>query len=173
MVIWLYMHINFLIVDILTSFIPMEFLPLCILTWVILNVASTISPFELNPGFFRWGYALPAHEVYQVLVQIWGDGCESQLYRALPILFSWWIAGLVFVVIAMRHRYQTAVAAEDAAVAARHTSQIESSGKEGPSPSRDSSMQEIIPWGRRSTVEASQMEQAAYGPSYPTSFVQE
>ncbi|KAJ5653305.1 nitrosoguanidine resistance protein SNG1 [Penicillium lividum] len=68
MITWLFMHINFLIVDSLTAFIPMQFLPFCILTWVILNVASSISPFELSPGFFRWGYALLAHEVYQVLV---------------------------------------------------------------------------------------------------------
>ncbi|EYE98311.1 SNG1 family protein [Aspergillus ruber CBS 135680] len=169
MIIWLYMHINFLIVDILTSFVSLRFMPFCILTWVIMNVASTISPFELNPGFFRWGYALPAHEVYQVLVQVWSDGCENQLYRALPILFSWWIAGIVFVVIAMRHRCQTAVAAEEAAAAAKKKEKdILQTNL-----SRGSSTQDIIPWDRQDTVEASHTEQAAYGPSYHTPFVRE
>ncbi|KAF7182453.1 hypothetical protein CNMCM7691_002023 [Aspergillus felis] len=111
MAIWLYMHINFLLVDVTTAFVPLEFLPFCILTWVIINVSSTISPFELNPGFFHWGYALPSHELYQVLVQIWSDGCENQLYHALPIMFSWWVVGLVAVVFANRHRCEMAVKA--------------------------------------------------------------
>ncbi|ODM20708.1 hypothetical protein SI65_03761 [Aspergillus cristatus] len=167
MIIWLYMHINFLIVDILTSFVPLQFIPFCILTWVIINIASTISSFELNPGFFRWGYALPAHEVYQVLVQIWSDGCENQLYRALPILFSWWIAGIVLVVIAMRHRCQSAVAAEETAAAAKEKDISQTNL------SRDSSTQEIIPRDRQDTVEVSQIERTAYWPSYPTPFVRE
>lgn len=116
MIIWLYMHINFLIMDILTTFIPMQFMPFCVLTWAILNVASTISPFELSLGFFHWGYALPVHETYQVLVQIWSDGCDSQLHRALPIMFSWWIVALATATFSVHYRCNTAVAAEHAAM---------------------------------------------------------
>ncbi|KAL4949542.1 hypothetical protein BDW69DRAFT_174211 [Aspergillus filifer] len=89
--IWLYGHINFLLIDTLTGYIQMHFMPFAILTWVIINVASTIGPLELSPGFFKWGYALPGHEVYEILVQIWSGGCVNRLYRALPILFSWWV----------------------------------------------------------------------------------
>ncbi|KAJ5826769.1 hypothetical protein N7447_003532 [Penicillium robsamsonii] len=110
---WLLMHINFLFFDITTAFIPIQFMPFIVLTWVILNVASTISPFELNPGFFRWGYALPSHEAYQVLIQIWSGGCNNQLYRALPIMFSWWIVGVSIAVYAMKYRCKTAVAAQE------------------------------------------------------------
>ncbi|KAJ5493820.1 hypothetical protein N7463_009907 [Penicillium fimorum] len=39
--------------DITTAFVPIQFMPFIVLTWVILNVASTISPFELNLGFFH------------------------------------------------------------------------------------------------------------------------
>ncbi|CAI7578908.1 unnamed protein product [Penicillium palitans] len=98
---WLLMHINFLFFDITTAFIPIQFMPFIVLTWVILNVASTISPFELNPGFFRWGYALPSHEAYQVLIQIWSGGCNNRLYRALPIMFSWWVVGVPIAVTAV------------------------------------------------------------------------
>ena len=111
---WLLMHVNFLFFDITTAFIPIQFMPFIVLTWVILNVASTISPFELNPGFFRWGYALPSHEAYQVLIQIWSGGCNNRLYRALPIMFSWWIVGVPIAVYAMQHRCRTAVAAQEA-----------------------------------------------------------
>lgn len=112
-IIWLLMHINFLFFDITTAFIPIQFMPFIVLTWVILNVASTISPFELNPGFFRWGYALPSHEAYQVLIQIWSGGCNNRLYRALPIMFSWWIVGVPIAVYAMQHRCKTAVASQE------------------------------------------------------------
>lgn len=170
MAIWLYMHINFLIIDSLTSFIPMHFLPFCILTWVIVNVASTISPFELNPGFFRWGYALPAHELYQVLVQIWSDGCDNQLYRALPIMFSWWLASLVIVVIAMRHRCSVALGGEE--TMAKSARDDKDNHGEAPPPSRHSSTQATIPRQRQNTVESMQLERIAYGPNYPTPLVQ-
>ena len=85
---WLYMHINFLVMDsCATAFVPLSFMSFFALTWVVLNVTSTIVPFELSPAFFRWGYALPAHETYQILVQIWSRGGYHRLFRALPILF--------------------------------------------------------------------------------------
>jgi hypothetical protein len=169
MAVWLYMHINFLAIDSLTVFVPMQFLPFCILTWVIINVASTISPLELSPGFFRWGYALPSHELYQVLVQIWSDGCDNQLYRALPIMFSWWTAGLGVVVIATRHRCKAAITAEK--TMAKSGGNNEDNEREAPPPSRHSSTQAIVSRQRRNTVESIELERIAYGPSYPTPLV--
>ncbi|RAL12239.1 uncharacterized protein BO97DRAFT_443259 [Aspergillus homomorphus CBS 101889] len=111
MAVWLDMHINFQIVDVLTAYVPMQFMPFCILPWAIVSVASTVSPFEMQPGFFRWGYALPAHELYQVLVQIWSHGCESQLRTALPVLFSWWVVSAGSGIAATHRRCRIAVAA--------------------------------------------------------------
>ncbi|KAK1140674.1 hypothetical protein N8T08_009987 [Aspergillus melleus] len=177
MAIWLYMHINFLIMDILTTFVPMQFMPFCVLTWVIVNVASTISPFELSPGFFRWGYALPAHETYQVLVQIWSNGCDDQLYRALPVMFSWWVVALGTVIFSVRHRCNAAVAAERAALqpaSRRASKESESSspckldGETERQPgTRNSSVDQILPQRRRDTAESIRLEQLAYGPSFP------
>ncbi|KAJ5186477.1 hypothetical protein N7449_011241 [Penicillium cf. viridicatum] len=104
MLIWLGMHLNFLIVDSVTAVLPMKFMPFFILTWILTNVASTLSPFELSPGFYRIGYALPAHQIYQVLVDIWTHGCNPTLYRSLPILFSWWLVGIFAFLAAMRRR---------------------------------------------------------------------
>ncbi|KAJ9607400.1 hypothetical protein H2200_008473 [Cladophialophora chaetospira] len=94
MVLWLLMHIHFLILDAATAFLPLPALPFFILTWIIINITSSISPFEVNPGFYRLGYVLPANEAYTVLTDIWSRGNVPRLYRALPILFSWWIAGI-------------------------------------------------------------------------------
>lgn len=104
MVIWLAMHISYLFYDITTACLPLIFVPVIVLTTILISISSTISPFELSAGFYRWGYALPGHELYQVLVQIWTDGCDNHLYRALPILFSWWIVFLVIAPAAMRYR---------------------------------------------------------------------
>lgn len=162
MIIWLYMHINFLTVDVLTAFVPMQFLPFCILTWVIVSVASTISPFELNPGFFRWGYALPAHETYQVLVQIWSDGCQDQSYRALPIMFSWWIVGVVAVIYATYYRRQ---------IALREQREVElpEGNKSNLNPS--SSLSDARAIERQNLIEPLRLERSVYGPSYPTPYV--
>ncbi|KAL4996775.1 hypothetical protein BDV10DRAFT_195685 [Aspergillus recurvatus] len=88
MAIWLAMHVHFLSIDFGTSVIPMSFLPFFILTWIILNVSSTIGPFELSPGFYHIGY-------------IWTDGCNQHKYRALSILWCEWIVALVLVVVGM------------------------------------------------------------------------
>ncbi|KAE8346121.1 hypothetical protein BDV24DRAFT_158918 [Aspergillus arachidicola] len=170
MIIWLFMHINFLVVDILTTFIPMQFLPFCVLTWVIVNVASTISPFELSPGFFRWGYALPAHETYQVLVQIWSDGCNGQLYRALPILFGEWVLGVIIVIFSVQYRCKTATSAEQADLPDKDT------GKHNHiSPPIDGHVSpqstENVMCSGQNPAESVRLERAAYGPSYPTPLV--
>lgn len=171
MAVWLYMHINFQIVDVLTTYVPMQFMPFCILTWAILNVASTVSPFEMQPGFFRWAYALPAHELYQVLVQIWSDGCENQLRTALPVLFSWWVVGAGTAIVATHRRCRVAAAA-----AVGHEKSLEGTMADGKAESvrTGSSTQGILPsreTERRNTIEMERLESAAYGPRYPTPMV--
>ncbi|GME27992.1 putative nitrosoguanidine resistance protein [Neofusicoccum parvum] len=114
MVLWLFMHINYYIYDFLTAFIPMQFIPFFVFTWIITNVASAVAPYELTPGFFKWGYALPAKEVYDVLTVIWSEGCADYNYRALPILFAWWVVGTVASVFSIQHRCDCALRNEEA-----------------------------------------------------------
>lgn len=113
MILWFLMHINFLFFDVATAVIPIQFMPFVVLTWVILNIASTISPFEINPGVFRWGYALPSHEAYQILIQIWSGGCNNLLYQALPVMFAWWIAMVPAAVYGMHYRCKAAIKETD------------------------------------------------------------
>ncbi|CZR67496.1 uncharacterized protein PAC_17395 [Phialocephala subalpina] len=108
MVIWLYMHVNFLVLDTVTAFIPISFLTFFVLTWVILNITSTLFPFELSPGFYRWGYVLPAHNAITILFQIWSGGCNNQLSRALPVLFGWEVFGLAAGVMGVFYRNRQA-----------------------------------------------------------------
>lgn len=113
LVFWLYMHINFQLMDCATSFIPFKALPFFVLTWVILNVTSTLFPFELEASFYKLGYAFPAHETWQVLVQIFSGGAVNRLYRALPILFAYEVLLLPLSKMAMHHRCVGAVVQEE------------------------------------------------------------
>lgn len=177
MIIWLFMHINFGIIDALTAFVPMQFMPFCMLTWIIINVASSLSPLELSPGFFRWSHALPANETYQVLVQIWSDGCENKLYQALPILFSWWAVGLSLAIYSVHRRVAKALAAEKAASeddSSEHGNNVDQANQATKTESRQSqTAQPDMPHHphHHVTEESFRLEQSAYGPSYPTPLV--
>jgi hypothetical protein len=91
MTIWLLMHIHLLVLDSISTVVPLPVMPFVILLWILLNIASTISPLELQAGFYQWSIVLPSHEAYSILVTIWTGGAHNRLYRALPILFAWWI----------------------------------------------------------------------------------
>lgn len=96
MCLWLYMSVSYLIVDtMLGSVIPLKFFAFFILTWIIMNVASTIYPFPLSPGFYRIGYMLPAHNIWTLLMEIWSDGCKLHNEVALPVLLAWFVVGHV------------------------------------------------------------------------------
>ncbi|KZL74731.1 nitrosoguanidine resistance protein [Colletotrichum tofieldiae] len=104
LVFWLYMDVQWQVLEALIgSFLPMQFVPFFFLTWMLTNVASSVFPFEIMAGFYRIGYALPAHEVYSLLVQAW-TGCADQTRIALPVLFSWWLVGHVGSVFSIRKR---------------------------------------------------------------------
>jgi len=87
---------------------------MALITWVIFNVTAILLPFELSPGFFRWGYAMPAHEVYLTLIDIWSSGCNPHLSYALPTLFSLEVVGWLLSGIGVYRRCHYAVIAEEA-----------------------------------------------------------
>jgi hypothetical protein len=95
MAMWLYMHVNFVVLDAATAFVPLAYLSFFVLPWAIANITSTLLPFELNPGFYKLGYALPGHQIVSILFQVWSEGCNNQLSRSLPVLFAWETFGLI------------------------------------------------------------------------------
>ena len=111
MVLWFLMHIYFCLIDAATAVLPQPAMPFLIVTWIFLNLSATINPFEITPGFYRWGYALPAYSSYEILTYIWSGGPAPELHRALPIMFAWWISGLTCAILAHRRRCQLALSA--------------------------------------------------------------
>ncbi|KAK4232996.1 hypothetical protein C8A03DRAFT_48315 [Achaetomium macrosporum] len=110
---WLFAHANFLTLDVFTVWLPPGYVPMALITWIILNVTSILLPFDLSPAFYRLGYALPAHEVYQVLTHIWSRGCNPQLAYALPVLFVWELVSLVLSVFGVFRRCHFATVDEE------------------------------------------------------------
>ena len=96
----------------------LQYAPMVLITWVVFNVTSILVPFDLSAGFYKWGYVIPAHEVFQVLIDIWSGGCNPQLYYALPVLFSLEIAGLLLSGLGVFRRCHYAAIADDAQKAA-------------------------------------------------------
>jgi hypothetical protein len=113
-VLWLFAHVNFLWLDVFSVWLPAQFLPMALITWVILNVASILLPFELSPGFFKWSYAMPAHEAFLTLIDIWSGGCNPHLSITLPILFSLEVVGWFLSGVGVYRRCHYAVIAEEA-----------------------------------------------------------
>lgn len=107
-------HIHFLVFDHATGWIPVQYMAYFSMTWLVINVTSTGMPIELSPGFYHWQYALPSYQLYQVLITIWSHGCVNQNFRALPILFSWWVAGLVGSWLSMISKCNAATKLEEA-----------------------------------------------------------
>ncbi|KAM7220121.1 Protein of unknown function (DUF3533) domain containing protein [Rhypophila decipiens] len=114
---WLFAHVNFLTLDVFTIWVPHGYVPLALITWIIVNVTSVLLPFELSPGFYKIGYGLPAHEVYQTLIDIWSRGCNNQLRYSLPVLFGWELVSLVLSSLGVFRRCHFAVLAEERAAA--------------------------------------------------------
>lgn len=113
MALWLFAHSNFLTLDVFTIWLPTPFVPMALVSWIIFNVTSTILPFIVSPGFYRIGYLFPAHEVYQVLIDIWSRGCNPQLHYALPILFAWEVAAFVLSALGVFRRCHYATIGEE------------------------------------------------------------
>ncbi|CAG9956493.1 unnamed protein product [Clonostachys rosea f. rosea IK726] len=94
MAFWLYMEIQYTVMDTLLEIvIPMQFWSFFVLTWIITNITSTVYPFELTAGFYRVGWALPAHNFWLLLMDIWSNGCKQHRNVVLPVLLCWWLLG--------------------------------------------------------------------------------
>lgn len=112
-ILWLFAHVNFLTLDVFTVWLPPPYIPMALISWVVLNVTSILLPFELSPAFYRYGYVYPAHEVYQVLLDIWSRGCNPQLHHALPVLFALELSGLFISALGIHRRCHYATIKEE------------------------------------------------------------
>ncbi|KAL3256258.1 hypothetical protein ABHI18_007709 [Aspergillus niger] len=129
MALWLFAHLNFLVLDMFTIWLAPPFVPMALISWVVLNVSSILLPFELSPGFYKWGYALPAHAIFQVMVDIWSGGCNPQLDYALPVLFAYEVVGMVLSSLGVYRRAHYAVLAEEAKKESQERLAVEAEGE--------------------------------------------
>lgn len=61
-------------------------------SWILVNSASCILPFELMPDFYKIGYIFPQRHAWSLLVQVW-SGCRGEHSTTIPILLVWWVVG--------------------------------------------------------------------------------
>jgi hypothetical protein len=118
MVVWLLAHVNFLVFDCLSIWLPPPYFPVAMFSWVVISITSILLPFSLSSAFYRVGYALPVHEAYVTLLDIWSGGCYPRLYISLPILFSWELAAWCLSSFGVYRRSHYAVLGERAQEAA-------------------------------------------------------
>lgn len=65
-----------------------------LLFWVIVNIAPTFAPLALSPKVFRYGYALPLHNSYEITKVIFFNTYKGQLGRNYGILVAWAVLGI-------------------------------------------------------------------------------
>lgn len=98
--------------DVMSIWLPPQYTPMAVITWIMFNVTSILVPFDLSPAFYKLGYVMPAHEVYQVLTDIWSGGCNPKLHYALPIIFVLEVLGLVLSAVGVYRRCHYAILGE-------------------------------------------------------------
>lgn len=77
-----------------------------LVTWVFLNITSTVFPLESSPGFYTWGQALPAYQVLQLLNNVCTKSSD-RLYESLPVLFAWWVTSGAYAAIGVGQKCKT------------------------------------------------------------------
>jgi hypothetical protein len=170
LVFWLLVHTHLVILETIITLAPMPVMPFVVLLWILINVASSISPLELQPGFYHWGIALPTYQAYSILVTIWTGGAHNKLYRALPVLCAWWVAGNVTTTLAhirachLAYRYDHGMAGD------RHAERSVKDVEAGPATSEETvnvaRTSEAVS-RQRTHEEAAREHREVYGPSIP------
>ncbi|KAM0749998.1 hypothetical protein T439DRAFT_326874 [Meredithblackwellia eburnea MCA 4105] len=101
---WVSCQIYFDLLDALTTFLPMPFIPPITVSMIVLSVSSTLSPIQLANNFYRIQYAFWPHAVWETMITIYGNGAANKLYYNLPVLAAWLVIGKVGIFFAMKKR---------------------------------------------------------------------
>jgi hypothetical protein len=88
---WVFSMINFDMVDIITGLVPMAFVPLIFLTWIIFNVAASLGAPDMLHVWYRINYFFPSLHWFQTLITIFSAGGVNHLQYTLPTLAGWLI----------------------------------------------------------------------------------
>lgn len=67
---WVYSMITFDVLDIITGFIPMAFVPFLFVIWIIFNVTASLGPPEILNHWYRVSYFFPSLHWYRTFITI-------------------------------------------------------------------------------------------------------
>jgi hypothetical protein len=105
---WVFSMINFDVLDFITGFIPMAFVPFIFLTWVIFNVSASLGPPEILNHWYRVGYLFPSLHWYRTFITIITQGAYNNLRYTLPVLVAWLVIMKCASPLATRNRVRKA-----------------------------------------------------------------
>lgn len=105
---WVFSMINFDVLDIITGFIPMAFVPFLFLTWIIFNVAASLGPPEVLNHWYRISYFFPSLHWYRTFITIITQGAYNNLRYTLPVLAAWLVLLKILSPLATRNRVRKA-----------------------------------------------------------------
>ncbi|EER33773.1 conserved hypothetical protein [Candida tropicalis MYA-3404] len=57
--------------------------------WVIINITPSFTPIALLPEFFRYGYAMPLHNAFEIYCVIFFNTYKGQIGRNIGIIIAW------------------------------------------------------------------------------------
>jgi hypothetical protein len=101
---WVYCMISFDVLDIITGFIAMPFVPFIFITWIIGNVTASLGAPQVVHHWYRVNYFFPSLHWYQTLITIFTKGGVNKLHYTLPVLAVWLIVAKAASTLATRNR---------------------------------------------------------------------
>ncbi|KZM24972.1 uncharacterized protein EKO05_0009469 [Ascochyta rabiei] len=105
---WVFSMINFDVLDIITGFTSMAFVPFMFLTWIIFNVAAALGPVEMLNHWYRINYFFPSLHWYRTFITIITQGGYNNLRYTLPVLAVWLVLMKCLSPLATRNRVRKA-----------------------------------------------------------------
>ncbi|EGV64801.1 hypothetical protein CANTEDRAFT_104467 [Yamadazyma tenuis ATCC 10573] len=67
----------------------------CTILNVVVNLATTFSPFELMPRSYRIGYALPMYNTYQLMRVVFFDSWKGTMGVNIGVMWIWIVVGTI------------------------------------------------------------------------------
>lgn len=105
---WVFSMINFDVLDIITGFVPMAFVPFLFVTWVVFSVAASLGPPEILNHWYRISYFFPSLHWYRTFITIITQGAYNNLRYTLPVLAAWLVLLKILSPLATRNRVRKA-----------------------------------------------------------------
>lgn len=105
---WVYSMITFDVLDIITGFIPMAFVPFLFVIWIIFNVTASLGPPEILNHWYRVSYFFPSLHWYRTFITILTEGGYNNLRYTLPVLAVWLLVVKCLSPLATRNRVRKA-----------------------------------------------------------------